>query len=334
MFGFRICFGESVSSRLRDGKPVPYGSIIGNCPQNCNLNISPKEDFMKKKLPILLLLLPFFSITALVLVSVWTVLTQSLGYIPAFGLTRPTLQYYIQVFTDETFLSSVVVSLRIALWSAVLATVWGVLVSAALIRLGKHRGGLLYTLRLPILVPHAVVAVFMVQLLGQTGLLARFGYALRLLEDYTQFPQLLYTPSYFGAIAAYLWKEIPFVAYFVLAFMGSISGTLGEAAENLGASPLRSFFSVTLPLSIPVISHAFLIIFIFAFGGYELPLLLGSTLPKALSVQTYLAYTSPNLLDRPLAMAMNGVMLLLSLLMAGLFSIAMNRAGRKWGGVK
>ena len=68
---------------------------------------------------------------------------------------------------------------------------------------------------------------------------------------------------------------------------------------------------MTLPLSIPVISRAFLIIFIFAFGGYELPLLLGSTLPKALSVQTYLAYMSPNLLERPLAMAMNGVMLLL-----------------------
>ena len=77
---------------------------------------------MKRKLPIFLLLLPFFCITALVMVSVWTVLTQSLGYIPAFGLTTPTLQYYIRVFTDENFLSSVLVSLRIAFWSAVLAT--------------------------------------------------------------------------------------------------------------------------------------------------------------------------------------------------------------------
>ena len=225
-------------------------------------------------------------------------------------------------------------SLRIAFWSSVWASALGVLIAAALIRCGKQRGGFLYAVRLPILVPHAVVAVFTVQLLGQTGLLARAGYALGWLPDYTAFPQLLYTPSYFGTIAAYLWKEIPFVAYFVLAFMSSISSTLGEAAENLGASPIRSFFSVTLPLSIPVISHAFLIIFIFAFGGYELPLLLGSTLPKALSVQTYLAYTSPDLLNRPLAMAMNGVMLLLSLAMAGLFSVAMNRAGRKWGGVK
>ena len=287
---------------------------------------------MRKKNHILLLLLPFLLITALVLVSVWTVLVQSLGVIPAFGLTRPTLQYYIQVLSDADFLSSVWVSLRIALWSAVLATVLGVVVSVALIRCGKYRGGFLYAVRLPILVPHAVVAVFVVQILGQTGLLARFAWAVGVIGDYTDFPQLLYTPDFTGTILAYLWKEIPFVAYFVLAFMGGISHPLGEASENLGAAPVRSFFEVTLPLSIHVISRAFLIIFIFAFGGYELPLLLGATLPKALSVETYLAYMNPDLLQRPLAMAMNGVMLLLSLLMAGLFFLAMRQATKKAGG--
>ena len=287
---------------------------------------------MKKKLHIFLLLLPFLLVTALVLVSVWTVLVQSLGVIPAFGLTMPTLRYYIEVFTNSDFLSAVLVSLRIAVWSAVWATVLGVLVCAALIKCGKTRGGMVYAVRLPLLVPHAVVAVFVIQLLGQTGLIARLGYALGLLEDYTAFPQLLYTPGYFGTILAYLWKEIPFVAYFILAFMSGISDTLGEAAENLGASPVWGFFEVTLPLSIPVISRAFLIIFIFAFGGYELPLLLGSTLPKALSVQTYLAYGNPDLLQRPLAMAMNGVMLLLSIGMAGLYSLIVNRLSVKLGG--
>ena len=82
---------------------------------------------MKKHMKILLLLLPFLSITALVLVSVWNVLVQSLGYIPAFGLTEPTLRYYIEVFTNADFFSAVWVSLKIALWSAVLSTVLGVL---------------------------------------------------------------------------------------------------------------------------------------------------------------------------------------------------------------
>jgi len=278
--------------------------------------------------------LPAFFFPVAVLVSVWNVAVQSLGYIPAFGLTTPTLRYYLQVFTHRDFLSAVWVSLKIALWSAVIATILGVLISMALIKCRKTGGGMLYAVRMPILVPHSVVAVFVIQSLSQTGLLARGLYWLGLLEDYSQFPQLLYTPDYIGAILAYLWKETPFVAYFVLAFRSSISETLGEAAENMGASPVRSFLEVTLPLSVPVISRAFLIIFIFAFGGYELPLLLGSTLPKALSVQTYLVYMSPDLLQRPLAMAMNGVVLLLSGAMMLLYSMVIHRLNRKIGGVK
>ena len=289
---------------------------------------------MKRKTTIFLLLLPFLLITGIVLVSVWNVALQSLGYIPAFGLTKPTLSYYAQVFSRGDFLSAVWVSVRIALWSTIFSTVLGVLIAMALIKCRRNKGGMLYAVRLPILVPHAVVAVFMIQILSQTGLIARAAHGLNLLEDFSAFPQLLYTPSYLGTILAYLWKEAPFVAYFVLAFMGGISDTLGEAAENLGASSLRSFWEVTLPLSIPVISKAGLIIFIFAFGGYELPLLLGSTLPKALAVQTHLMYMSPDLLQRPLAMAMNGVVLLLSSGMALAYSMVVHHLNRKIGGVK
>ena len=287
---------------------------------------------MKQKTVIFLLLLPFLLITGLVLVSVWNVAVQSLGYIPAFGLTTLTLQYYRQVFSRPDFVSALWVSLKIALWSAVWACMLGVLLAMALIKCKKARGGMLYAVRLPILVPHAVVAVFVIQILSQTGLVARVAHMLGLLEDYTAFPQLLFTPSYLGTVLAYLWKETPFVAYFVLAFMSGISDTLGEAAENLGASSVRSFWEVTLPLSIPVISKAGLIIFIFAFGGYELPLLLGATLPKALAVQTHLVYMSPDLLQRPLAMAMNGVVLLLSGGMALGYGILVTKLNRKIGG--
>ena len=289
---------------------------------------------MKRKTTIFLLLLPFLLITGIVLISVWNLLVQSLGYIPAFGLTKPTLSYYAQVFSRTDFLSAVWVSMKISLWSTVFAVALGVLLAMALIKCRKTTGGLVYAIRVPILVPHAVVAVFVIQILSQTGLVARLGYALGILEDYTAFPQLLFTPSYLGAILAYLWKETPFVAYFVLAFMGYISDTLGEAAENLGASSLRSFWEVTLPLSIPVISKAGLIIFIFAFGGYELPLLLGSTLPKALAVQTHLMYMSPDLLQRPLAMAMNGTMLLLSAVMSFAYALVIVGLNRKIGGAK
>lgn len=195
--------------------------------------------YNKKMLP--LLLLPFLGITALVLLAIGNVLLQSLGYIPAFGLDEPTLQYYQEVFWQKEFAGALLVSLRIAFLSAVLACVFGVLLCFAIIQCRQTRGPLFYLIRLPILTPHAVVAVFVVNLLSQTGLFARAAFALELISDYPQFPQLLYTSSYTGTILAYLWKEIPFVAYFVLALMSSVSSTLGEAAENLGASPVRSF---------------------------------------------------------------------------------------------
>ena len=283
-----------------------------------------------KKLTPWLLLAPFLAVTALVVVSVWNILVQSLGLIPAFGLSEPTMEYYRQVLTSDTFLDSLMVSLKIAFWSAALATVLGVLVCAALV--GCRRGGIVHVVRLPMLVPHTVVALFVMTLCAQTGLIARAGAALGLIADSTEFPQLLYSESYAGAILAYLWKEIPFVAYFVLALMSGVSSTLGEAAENLGASPLKSFFQITLPLSMPAITKAFLIIFIFAFGGYELPLILGATVPKALPVQAYLSYMDPNLLNRPYAMAMNGVILMLSMAMAALYGVLTHRLCRKIGG--
>ena len=287
---------------------------------------------MRKPRTAILLLLPLFGVTALVLAACFHILAQSLGWVPAFGLEKITLSYYLEIFRDKDFVSSLAVSLGVAAGSALLAAVLGTAVCAALTLRGRRGGALTYVLRLPILVPHAVVALFTILIFAQTGLLARLAYALGLISDFPQFPQLLYTPGYEGVVAAYLWKEVPFVAYFTLALMSGVSGTLGEAAEDLGASPLRSFFAVTLPLSLPAVCRATLIIFIFAFGGYELPLLLGATVPKALPVEAYLAYMSPELRDRPYAMAMYGVILLLSVAMAGLYALLTRRLLRRMGG--
>lgn len=284
----------------------------------------------KSKLTPWLLLLPFLTVTALVVVSVWNILVQSLGVIPAFGLTEPTIEYYRQVLTSECIIASLGISLKIAFYSAAFATVLGVLVCAVLVGCGQR--GIVHVVRLPMLVPHTVVALFIITICSQTGLIARWAAALGIITDSAEFPQLLFTDSYAGVILAYLWKEIPFVAYFVLALMSGISNTLGEAAENLGASPLKSFFQITLPLSLPAITKAFLIIYIFAFGGYELPLILGATVPKALPVQAYLSYMDPNLLNRPYAMAINGVILLLSMAMAAVYGVLTSRLCRKIGG--
>ena len=287
---------------------------------------------MRKKRTACLLLLPLFAVTALSLLACGSVLAQSLGVIPAFGLEEPTLDYYRDALASPAFHSALLVSLRVALLSALAAASLGTVLCAALVRVCRARGAMVSLIRLPILVPHTVTALFAILLLSQTGLVSRCAWALGLIEDPGQFPQLLFTPGCGGTILAYLWKEVPFVAYFTLALMAGVSATLGEAAENLGASPLRSFLTVTLPLSLPAVSQAFLIIFLFAFGGYELPLLLGATVPKALPVYAHLAYMHPDLRQRPAAMALYGVILLLSAAMAALYGLLTRRLLRKIGG--
>lgn len=278
----------------------------------------------------LILLLPFIFVTALIIMAAAVVIMQSLGWIPAFGLTELSLQYYAEILTDSDFLSSLSVSLRVSIISTVISAVLGVAICAAIVAGGK--GKFPFIVRFPILVPHAVVAVFAINILSQTGHIARAAYALGLIADYSQFTPLLYTESFLGVIVAYVWKEAPFVAFFVYALMVSISSSLGEAAQNLGASPLRSFFAVTLPLSMPAIANASFIIFVFAFAGYELPMLLGSTLPKALPITAFLEFTSPDLLNRPYAMATNGVLLMFAVFAAVLYLISIQYAVKRTGG--
>ena len=286
----------------------------------------------RKQIMPLLLMLPFTLVTLLVLAAIVNILVQSLGYMPVFGLYDFTLRYYIEELKRPEVLSSLAVSLKIALMSSVISAVIGTLICAALVQTRKDRGLMLYTVRLPILVPHTVVAVFTVALLAQTGVFARIAYAVGIISDYTQFPNILYGSGYFGAILAYIWKEAPFIAYFSLALMASVSHTLGEAAENLGATSLKSFFHITLPLSLPAVMRGFIIVFIYSFGGYELPLLLGSTMPKAFPVYTYIEFMKPDFKLRPYAMAMNGITLILSLVMALLYAMMMHRLMKRLGG--
>ena len=280
----------------------------------------------------MLLLTPFLMVTALVLIAIMNIMIQSLGYMPVFDLYDVTLKYYMEVLRKPEVLHSLGVSLKVSLTSSFFAAAAGTLICAALVRTHKTRGSMLYTVRLPILVPHTVVALFTVAMLSQTGIFARAAYAGGMISDYTEFPSVLYGTGYFGVIIAYIWKEAPFIAYFSLALMSGVSETLGEAAENLGATPLKSFMHITLPLSLPAIAKGFLIVLVFSFGGYELPLLLGATLPKAFPVYTYIEFLKPDFKLRPYAMAMNGITLILSLMMALIYAVCMRRLMKQLGG--
>ena len=287
---------------------------------------------MKKKMTPYLLLVPQLILGVVFIIGLLTGIIQSLGVIPAFGLTEPTFDYYIEVLTRPDTLQSLKYSLYVAFVSAFFATVVGVFFCAVLVSKNKTKGGVVRAVQLPIIVPHVVVALFVVNILSQNGVLARICAQLGFIADQQQFPMLLYDQNGFGVIIAYLWKEIPFIVYFVIALMANINGSLGEAAINLGANKFQAFMKVTLPLCINTILSGFLIVFVFALGAYELPFILGATTPKALPVLAYIEYSKPDLLARPYAMAINGIIIIVSLLSAVIYCILLNRSTKKLAG--
>ena len=286
---------------------------------------------MRKKIVPYVLLIPQILLTILFLIGLWTGITQSLGVIPAFGLEELTLQYYKEVLSRPDMLESVLYSLKIAFVSATVATVGGVLVCASLTMNGKADSFYGRLMKLPIIVPHVVVALFVINIFAQNGILARLAYMAGFISEQQEFPRIIYSESGLGVILAYVWKELPFIVYFIIALMANINGSLGEAARNLGAGKWQSFFKVILPLCKNTILSGFLIIFVFALGAYEMPVLLGATLPKALPILAYHQYIHPDLKNRPYAMALNGIIIIISLVSALGYFILMDRNWKKTG---
>ena len=62
--------------------------------------------------------------------------------------------------------------------------------------------------QIPIIVPHVVVALFIVNILSQNGILARILANAGLITDQQQFPMLIYDRYGLGVILAYLWNSI------------------------------------------------------------------------------------------------------------------------------
>lgn len=284
---------------------------------------------MKSKKVPYLLLLPQIALSVIFLAGVSSGLVQSFGIMPSIGLNTPTIQYYKELLAREDLLSSLFFSIHIALTSSLLSVGLGVFFCALLVRLKKTKGWSMRIVQLPIVVPHVVVAFFVIHFFSQNGLLARVFYHLGRISGQEQFPLMVFDRSGVGVILGYLWKEAPFIVYFVIALMASIDESLGEAAVNLGAGRIQSFFRITLPLCLPTIVGGFLILFTYSLGAYELPYLLGATEPKALPIWAYIQYTHPDLRHRPYAMAVNGIIVMISILAVSLHWSITRRAHEK-----
>ena len=261
--------------------------------------------------PYLLLLPALVVLGGLFVGGVVLGVAQSFGYFPLLGLKEFTLKYYTEILSSSEFLDALGYSLYISIISSVVAVVLGVFLAYQLAKLPKKHSIVKLIYKLPIIVPHIIATLLVFLFFTQSGLLSRILYNLGLIEQLESFPALVFDKQGIGIIFVYLWKEIPFVALITYTVLKHINTSFEEVAANLGANHRQIFWHIYLPLSLPSIGSAFIIVFAFSFGAFEIPFLLGPTYPKTLPVMAYQKYISSDLMQRPYAMVIAVVLTLI-----------------------
>lgn len=230
-------------------------------------------------------------------------LLQSLNFMPLIGLNDFNFDAYRQLFADDEFISSLLLTLWISSSSTVLSVIFAIITALSMRKtfLGKRIVNFLY--QFPITIPHIVIMIGTLLIFTQSGLISRFAFHLGILSDQSKFPVLVFDNLGLGIIYVYLWKQIPFIGVIILSILQSLGNNFEELARSLGANKWQVFWHVLLPTIIPGILPASIICFSFAFGSYEVPFLLGKPYPTVISVLAMRLYQDIDLNARPQAMA-------------------------------
>ena len=268
------------------------------------------------QLRLLPLLLPFLLVFGCGLAI--TVL-QSFGLL-MFSYTYDDLFFaYRELFADSWFLRSAAFSLYVAAASSSLSIAIGVVLAYMVWKLPERYRHLTIIYKIPLVLPHIAVGFLAVIFLARTGILSAVAYHLSLVDSFEGFPDLLYTPSGVDLISAYVYKETPFVMVMVYAMLVKFDRRQIDTARMLGAGTLRIFFTLILPFIMPAINTTFIILFIFTFGGFDLPFVLGDSYPGMLSIRIYDYFFQKDLALRPVAMAMLTLIFFFSLICISLY---------------
>jgi spermidine/putrescine transport system permease protein len=84
---------------------------------------------------------------------------------------------------------------------------------------------------------------------------------------------LLFTP--FAVIVGLIYGYLPFMILPLYATIERLNFSLVEAAQDLGANHIRTFFGIILPLTLPGIIAGSILVFIPALGAFITPDILG-----------------------------------------------------------
>ena len=175
-------------------------------------------------LPIVILVI--FSFNASRLVTVWG------GF---------STQWYVSLFSNQGFLDAAWVTIRVGLLSATVATILGTMAALALVRYTRFRGRILFSgmVFAPLVMPEVITGLSLLLLFVAAGM----------------------DRGFVTVTLAHITFTMCFVAVVVQSRLISFDRSLEEAAMDLGATPVKTFFQVTLPVILPAIVSGWMLAF-------------------------------------------------------------------------
>ncbi len=235
---------------------------------------------------LLVLIIPFFWLLLFFLAPFFLVLKISLaGTIIASPPFTPMIEWvdegvmnirivvdnYAYLWEDDLYVNTYLNSIKVSSISTILCLLIGYPMAYAIVRSShttKHI--LLMLIILPFWTSFLLRVYAWMGLLADQGTINDLLLSLGIIEEPLR---MLYTE--FAVYVGIVYTYVPFMILPLYANMEKLDWTLLEAAADLGARPITTFFTVTVPMTLPGIIAGSLLVFIPATGEYVIPDLLG-----------------------------------------------------------
>ncbi len=166
----------------------------------------------------------------------------------------------------------------------------------------------------PFVLPTVVVAAAFQALLGPRGLINEL---LQTLFDLSEAP-IQMNHSVLFVLLAHVFFNYTVILRMVGGFWARLDPALTESARVLGASSVKVFFRVTLPLLKPAILASSLLVFIFCFSSFGVILILGG--PSLATIEVEIYRQAVHLFNLPMAAALSLIQIVFILLMMWVYT--------------
>jgi putrescine transport system permease protein len=192
------------------------------------------------------------------------------GFLPALNIDWSNYSYLVQ---DDLYFSAYFNSVRISFISTCICILIAYPMAYGVARAPESwRNPLLLLIVLPFWTSLLLRVYAWIGLLKNNGIINNVLIWLGIIND-----PLPMMNNAFSVYVGIVYSYLPFMLLPLYAALSRLDFTLLEAASDLGASRMRAFLTITLPLSIPGVVAGAMLVFIPAVGEFVIPSLLGGT---------------------------------------------------------